>query len=466
VYKLVPGNHEYVISLECDIRKINGNIPDFKYDTCVTINLYGSEKTVDVKWLSLIAHFEVPSEEIIFRTTFVKCNPMITKADSGHFMRFTNPLLVNKKYRIVPNYPDYAISKKGEIIVTDTGEKVQLSESKREYPSVLIYSPDKSRKMNVMVHRLTALAWVDNSDFVSKPLVNHKDGNKSNFHASNLEWCDYSYNLEHALNSGLMGKGYIVLDTLTNEITEYKSYRDFCSKVKIDGDRVFRPSNYKLKSRLINERYAVKKVNDLTPWSYFKNEPAKGKYTVTVSFKDGTREIFHSNLDLIKRFGIWNTSYNVNEIIKKISEKNEDVQISLVTNFETKEVQALCLSTKEVIEASSIRELSLLTNLAFSTIQKSLNANDVYVTKGYLFRFKTDKPWPETPKVHRNSAISLLGTHIKTGKKTYFKSSKEAILKTGISHVTIMSKIDTGKPTGGWVFRSQTLLMAPMSEMA
>jgi len=29
-----------------------------------------------------------------------------------------------------------------------------------------------------------------------------------------------------------------------------------------------------------------------------------------------------------------------------------------------------------------------------------------------------------------------------------------------------VTKIDTGKPTGGWVFRSQTLLMAPMSEMA
>lgn len=42
------------------------------------------------------------------------------------------------------------------------------------------------------VHRLVANAFIENKD--NLPCVNHKDENKENNDASNLEWCTYRYN--------------------------------------------------------------------------------------------------------------------------------------------------------------------------------------------------------------------------------------------------------------------------------
>ena len=51
------------------------------------------------------------------------------------------------------------------------------------------------------VHRLVVEAFLP--DFLTKPQVNHKDGNKQNNHISNLEMVTVSENLLHAYKTGL-----------------------------------------------------------------------------------------------------------------------------------------------------------------------------------------------------------------------------------------------------------------------
>lgn len=53
-----------------------------------------------------------------------------------------------------------------------------------------------------LIHRIVATAFLENS--TGLPIVNHKDGNKSNNHISNLEWCDNIQNSAHAWQTGLM----------------------------------------------------------------------------------------------------------------------------------------------------------------------------------------------------------------------------------------------------------------------
>ena len=52
-----------------------------------------------------------------------------------------------------------------------------------------------------LVHRVIALTFVASD--VNRPFVNHKDGNKQNNSAENLEWCTRSENIQHAYDNGL-----------------------------------------------------------------------------------------------------------------------------------------------------------------------------------------------------------------------------------------------------------------------
>lgn len=51
----------------------------------------------------------------------------------------------------------------------------------------------EGKRKTHMVHRLVAQAFISNPD--NLPEINHKDENKTNNHANNLEWCTRRYNL-------------------------------------------------------------------------------------------------------------------------------------------------------------------------------------------------------------------------------------------------------------------------------
>ena len=60
---------------------------------------------------------------------------------------------------------------------------------------------DNGKYKCIRTHRLVAIHFIPNPD--NKPEVNHKDGNKFNNRADNLEWVTSSENQLHAYRTGL-----------------------------------------------------------------------------------------------------------------------------------------------------------------------------------------------------------------------------------------------------------------------
>lgn len=102
----------------------------------------------------------------------------------------------------------YQISNKGKIrklrFINNICNKEKIFELTPQiinsgYQKVMLYKNGEYK--NALVHRLVAEAFVENPD--NKKIVNHKDGDKTNNYADNLEWVTHGENMTHAYKNGL-----------------------------------------------------------------------------------------------------------------------------------------------------------------------------------------------------------------------------------------------------------------------
>ena len=117
----------------------------------------------------------------------------------------------NEVWKDIDGYDGkYQVSNLGQIRSTHSGKKDRIiilkpMVQKNGYLYVALWKNNK--KKNKLIHRLVALAFVDNPH--NYPEVNHKDENKENNISGNLEWCEHIYNMNYGEVKEKISKGNI-----------------------------------------------------------------------------------------------------------------------------------------------------------------------------------------------------------------------------------------------------------------
>lgn len=145
----------------------------------------------------------------------------------------------------------YQISSHGRVKNVKTNLILTGDINNAGYKRVWLYTPIKKR---FFIHRLVAYHFCKGykNDFI----VNHKDGNKLNNKAKNLEWVTHSENDLHAYKYNLRKPNpckfkhkIIAYDLNTHEIIKiYKNIQDCCDDLKVARSNVYNCCNNKQKS--------------------------------------------------------------------------------------------------------------------------------------------------------------------------------------------------------------------------
>ena len=396
-----PQNKEYTINKDLVVM-LDDEVVDTKNDS-IDIEINGVVKEVNLLWMYGMSLWDIrvlpEYSDIIFDIDF---KPM--KLNTHNVLEdlipvFKTPILIKEKYRIIPAIPIYAISSIGEVW--------DIAQKKNIYPSVrsgYLVLADPYRNKIHTIHRLVALTWVHNDDFIAKPIVNHNDGNKLNCAMSNLVWNSFSENSRHAIATGLssQAESYLVLDMETDEEKLFHSVTDLSKYVGLNtipylSSRIAKHSQY-----VILKRYIIKSATNNNPWlkdtDVNNNHISRNAVTAsiieakdlktgeilsgTVSELSIKLSINRDTLDGLRRKFKQHTDYGY--IFRDPSYMEWDDIDTTTHILKPKQIVAINIDTKKESIFSSLREASRFLECDKKSITKRLDQNKEY--KSYIFK--------------------------------------------------------------------------------
>ena len=412
----------FKINIETNyVSRVSGKeLPEycFQTDKHITIAPYGKKVRVEKEWLKLIALYNLtmPNGSVdknkIFDVEFIKYKKIGYHTNIDYVVLFKEPIYVdkNKEFRLIARYPNYAISKDGRVMELSSKNIMTYDTKKIDkeiYPSIRLYDT-KVHKLNyVLLHRLVAVTWCVNKDnnFKDRPLVNHKDLNKHNYNADNLEWVSGSGNTFHALSPNTLNtdlvynNGFSVLNIETNEVTHHNSMikvSEFIGRARINL-RFDKLNNGKVYSG-VNGHFLIKMYgND----DFVRSNFSKWiNYYYVVTYKDGSEEKYNTipdlNYALLKVKGVMEYELLKETILKR---RSDVVDVVRFTNKNTvNKVEAMDITTNKIYETSTMREMDRLLGISNSVTQsayRSNNPNKVYINK-YVFKFNGVGEWDKS----------------------------------------------------------------------
>ena len=222
-------------------------------------------------------------------------------------------------WRPIQNFENYEVSSSGNIrnIVTNKNLK-NCIKGGYYHVSLTNYGISSKNKKTLKVHRLVALAFIDNPE--NKSEVNHKDKNKKNNCLDNLEWNTRRENNIHRCKgikiTSNKNKSVLRVDDKTNEILERYNSIEEAGMWALNNNLTVTTHNGRnaignCVNGLSKKAYGFK-------WDYENKhldlENEIWKPIIMEDKKDSQKKYFVSNLGRFKNsFGVIMDNYKVND---------------------------------------------------------------------------------------------------------------------------------------------------------
>lgn len=460
MFKKVPRTKNYEMSVEGQIRRTDGQectLTTLNNQPAITLEIYDVVKTVPLEWLRLMTWFEVELPKKYFWNAYFtdikdwdRVNPL------KKTMLFYGARPEYKPgFRIIPDFVRYAISKDSIVIDTWHDKVIPVTKAKKSsYLYVFIWDASRSRFRGVVLHRLVALAWVKNPDHMKYYLVNHKDGNKHNPRADNLEWTNHTGNNKHAFENGLKTQNFRceVRNFETKEVNVFETVADACKFMGVTRTtmRIFKLHNVK---RLINGLYQLRLISDNKEWEEQVDFCIKSQVEVLVKKDNFIMDRFNGFKPFITKYNVSVNKLSAAQIKRAFmrNPKYHGLTVEIINQKINQPIQVYNVASGEACTYDSIQLTSDALNVNPSSIRAALNRHESWVINGYAYRYASNKKWNTNWNYPRNKPMCIRCIS-PSGEESFYYSAREAEKHTRVNRKAITRALAGVPCTFDWTF--------------
>lgn len=346
---------------------------------------------------------------------------------------YSDEELCSEEWVLVKKNPLYLVSNLGRI-------KNRINGNIR----TMYLDKDKYVKCSVStsaVHRLVALAFIDNPD--NKETVNHIDGNKQNNRKTNLEWSSRKENTNHAVMTGLWTNNYLIelTDITTKEVIKFMSMSKLGQYLDIHPMAILSYAKNSYKKPILNKYIIKLGKNILEPI----NNSGKEKVSIWVcDLITKEWKLYPSMMSLV-----YNTGLNIAHISKSLSSKPYFIQVGYlvckdkVEDYIPKTIdkEALVIARHE-FESQEFNHKPDVTYYLYDYLSKT---ETLFETLDSVVMFLNTKPMLDVI-VNKVSVIGVINRGIANGESSILK---------GYGIKSSLNEVPWGNKTLGYIIASK-----------
>lgn len=366
----------------------------------VSINVFGATEYLSPTWLYYVARFGI-ADPRVRQLRFVK----IRSANAGYpvcvagYIEAPWSIWVNGvEYRVVPRYYGLAVSCDGHCInflkgnvpvAARTNHNGYLVSSFRRSSADIL--EDEYLVEPIRIHRLVAMVWCCNADYVYNNTVNHIDCDKQNNHYTNLEWCTDKDNFEHAIaNNRIQAVPCRVRNRYTGKIIVVPSINALGPFLKI-GNTALREAYFtEDKHKLYNNTYEVRIGDDMTPWYHTAKTFARdnnGGTAITVEDATGKQTIYYGISQLSVDYPLVSEGKSTYRALQ-LFRKHYKTQAKIVSTKSLWRKETITVISPDKTETSftSAQKAAAFMGAAPTSLNSALRAGKIFYKNGYQAR--------------------------------------------------------------------------------